>query len=314
MNRHSIALLLAALAMVAFSLLTVQPDWRAGEWMALAAGAALLLTAVALWHAAERDRSVWQNAIDAMQAGIVAYDHDDRLLFTNADFRRLYDLSERDAAPGTPYEQMLRAQVNKGLIPDAIGREEAWIAERIAQRRECSEGVRMRAMADGRWRRIFEQRLPDGGLLAFSVDITDLVESQHALEAARRDSEDAHRLLQEAMEAMPAAVEVYDRSDRLVVFNQRMLAMYPHMVGQPVRGESFETLVKRALAQGVVPEARGREAQWLAERVSDRGRRTEPRLQRAPDGSWIHIYETPMAGGGLVTVRLPAAEFVPVRE
>lgn len=314
MNRHSIALLLAALAIVAFSLLTVQPDWRAGEWMALAAGAALLLTAVVLWHAAERDRSVWQNAIDAMKAGIVAYDPEDRVIFTNADFRRLYDLSDRDAAPGIPYEQLLRTRVQSGLIPEAVGREETWVAERIAQRRQCSEGVRMRRMADGRWRRIFEQRLPDGGLLAFSVDVTELVESQHALDAARRDSEDAHRLLQEAMEAMPAAVEVYDRSDRLVVFNQRMLAMYPHMVGQPVHGESFDTLVKRALAQGVVPEARGREAEWLAERVSVRGRRTEPRLQRAPDGSWIHIYETPMPGGGLVTVRLPAAEFVQDRE
>src|SRR5438093_315245 len=40
MNRHSIALLLTALAIVSFSLLTVLPDWRAGEWLALAAGVA----------------------------------------------------------------------------------------------------------------------------------------------------------------------------------------------------------------------------------------------------------------------------------
>jgi PAS domain-containing protein len=109
-------------------------------------------------------------------------------------------------------------------------------------------------------------------------------------------------------------VEVYDGADRLVEFNQRMLAMYPHMAGQAVQGETFDALVRRALAQGVVPEARGREADWLAERLAERGRRTEPRLQRAPDGRWIHIYETPMPGGGLVTVRLHAAEFMPPRE
>jgi PAS domain-containing protein len=314
MNRHAIALLLAALAIVAFSLLTVLPDWRAGEWLALAAGVALLLTAVGLWHAAERDRSVWQNAIDAMQAGIVAYDRNDRLLFTNAEFRRLFRLSDRDTAPGTPYEQLLRVRVQAGLIPEAQGREQAWIAERVAQRRGHGGGVTMRRMADGHWRRLVEQRLPDGTMLAFSVDVTELVESQQALEAARREIEDTHRLLQEAIEAMPAAVEVYDRTDRLVVFNQRMLAMYPHMAGQPVQGETFDTLVRRALAQGVVPEARGREADWLAERLAERGRRTEPRLQRAPDGNWIHIYEAPMPGGGLVTVRLLAAQFVPPRE
>lgn len=313
MNRHSIALLLATLAIVAFSLLTVLPDWRAGEWLALAAGVALLLTAVGLWHAAELDRSVWQNAIDAMQASVVAYDSNDCLLFTNADFRRLFQLSDRDTAPGMPYEQLLRALVQAGQLPEAQGREEAWIAERIAQRRKGG-GVSLRQMADGRWRRLVEQRLPDGTLLTFSVDITELIESQRALEAARRDSEEAHRLLHDAIEAMPAAVEVYDRTDRLVVFNQRMLAMYPHMAGQPVQGETFETLVRRAVAQGAVPEARGREVEWLAERLALRGRSTEPRLQRAPDGSWIHIYETPTPGGGMVTVRLPAAEFVPPRE
>jgi len=115
-----------------------------------------------------------------------------------------------------------------------------------------------------------------------SVDVTELIESQQALEAARREIEDMHRLPRDAIEAMPAAVEVYDRTDRLVVFNQRMLAMYPHMAGQPVQGETFDTLVRRALAHGVVPEARGREADWLAERLAERGRRSEPRLQRAP--------------------------------
>jgi PAS domain-containing protein len=314
MNRHTIALMLAVLAIVAFSLLTVLPDWGAGEWLALAAGVALLLTAIALWHAAERDRSVWQNAIDAMQAGIVAYDRDDRLLFTNAEFRRLYHLSDRDAAPGTPYEHMLRSSVQAGLMPEAQGREQAWIAERIAQRRERGDGVTLRRMADGCWRRIVDQRLSDGTMLTFSVDVTELVGTQQALESARREIEDTHRLLRDAIEAMPAAVEVYDGADRLVVFNQRMLAMYPHMAGQSLKGETFDTLVRRALAQGAVPEARGREADWLAERMAERGRRTEPRLQRALDGSWIHIYETPMPGGGVVTVRLHAAEFVPPRE
>lgn len=313
MNRHAIAILLAMLAIVAFSLLTVLPDWSAEEWLVLAAGVALLLTAVSLWHAAERDRSVWQNAIDAMQAGIVAYDRDDRLLFTNAEFRRLYHLSDRDAAPGTPYEQLLRVRVEAGLMPEAQGREQAWIAERIAHRRDRAGGATSRRMADGRWRRLIEQRLPDGTMLAFSVDVTELVESQEALDAARRDLEDTHRLLHDAIEAMPAAVEVYDRTDRLVVFNQRMLAMYPHMTAQTVHGETFETLVRRALDQGAVPEAQGREADWLTERLAERGLHTEPRLQRAPDGRWIHIYERPTRGGGLVTVRLYATEFLPPR-
>jgi PAS domain-containing protein len=109
---------------------------------------------------------------------------------------------------------------------------------------------------------------------------------------------------------MPAAVEVYDRSDRLVLFNRRMLQLYPHMQGQLLLGETFEALVRRAVAQGHVPEARGQEERWLAQRLAERGRGSQPRLQRAPDGSWQHIYETPVPEGGLVTVRLDASAIV----
>jgi diguanylate cyclase (GGDEF)-like protein len=308
---------IVALASVAWLGLAVTALWsgsRAAGVAALAAGIVLLAAVWLLVRAADRERQRWQHTLDALHAGVVLYDPDDRLLLANADFRRLYDLKDTDLAPGTPFEALLRQRVLAGQMPEAAGREQAWIAERVQQHRVSQGATFLRQMAGGRWRRITEQRLPDGSSLGFSIDVTDLIDNQRALDAARHEAERAHQMLRDAVEAMPAAVEVYDRGDRLILFNRRMVDLYPHMADQVVLGETFDALVRRALAQGKVPEAVGREETWLIERLARRGRQAEPLLQRAPDGRWVHIYETPMPDGGLIVVRLDASDIVRQRD
>jgi diguanylate cyclase (GGDEF)-like protein len=292
----------------------VATDSRLGEAAALLVSMLLLATMWWLLRSTERERRRWQHTLDAMNAGIVLYDADDRLVLTNAEFRRLYQLEDQQTTRGMPFEELLRTRVLRGLVPEAVGQEERWIAERLTQHRSDAGRTFLREMADSHWRRITEQRLPDGSRLGFSIDITELVENQRALEATRHEAERAHQLLNDAIEAMPAAVEVYDRGDRLVLFNRRLPQLYPHMSGKALLGETFETLVRTALAQEQVPEALGQEDLWLAERLNSRGRSTEPRLQRAANGAWHHIYETPMPRGGLVAVRLDATEMVHQRE
>jgi diguanylate cyclase (GGDEF)-like protein len=299
------------LGMAAWAIAT---DSRPGEAAALLAGTVLLASVWWLLRVTERERLRWQHTLDAMQAGIVLYDADDRLVLTNAEFRKLYQLDDGLTTRGMPFEELLRTRVLRGLVPEAAGREESWIAERVAQHRSGEGRMFLREMADSRWRRITEQRLPDGSRLGFSIDVTELIENQRALDAARHEAERAHQLLHDAIEAMPAGVEIYDRSDRLVLFNQRMLQLYPHMAGRTLLGETFDALVRNAVAQGKVPDALGCEEQWLAERLKRRGQSSSPRLQRAPSGAWYEIYETPMPRGGLVTVRLDATETVQQRE
>ena len=305
------AVSIAWLGLAAWALAT---DSRAGEVAALLAGMVLLASVWLLLRATDSERLRWQHTLDALQAGIVLYDADDRLVLTNAEFRSLYQLEDGLTTRGMPFEELLRTRVLRGLVPEAVGHEESWIAERLAQHRSEQGRSFLREMADSRWRRITEQRLPDGSRLGFSIDITELVENQRALTAARHEAERAHQLMHDAVEAMPAAVEIYDRSDRLVLFNQRMLQLYPHMQGKTLLGETFDALVRSAVAHGKVPDALGCEEHWLAERLKGRGQSSAPRLQQAPNGAWYQIYETPMPRGGLVTVRLDATETVQQRE
>jgi diguanylate cyclase (GGDEF)-like protein len=304
----------ASVGWVAITAVAIGSDSRIAEVAALATGVVLLGAVWLLLRVAERERRRWQHALDAMQAGVVLYGADDRLLFANEEFRRLYRLDDDLVSAGMPFEELLRTRVHSGFVPEAIGREESYIEQRLAQHRAGNGQVLLREMPDSSWRRIVEQRLPDGSRLAFSVDVTELVENQRALDAARHEAERAHQLLADAVEAMPAAVEVYDRSDRLVLYNQHLLRLHPHLRGQTLLGETFETLSRRAAVQGQVPEAVGREEQWLAERLRWRGRLREPLLVRAHDGRWHHVYETPMPRGGMVTVRLDATESVHQRE
>jgi diguanylate cyclase (GGDEF)-like protein len=293
---------------------SIAADSHAGEVAALLASMLLLATVWWLLRSTDRERRRWQHTLDGLQAAVVLYDADDRLVLTNTEFRSLFNLKADPTTRGMPFQELLRTSVSRGLVPEAVGREDAWIAERLAQHRSGQVQSFMREMADGRWRRVSEQRLPDGSRLGFSIDITELVEKERALDAARREAERAHQLLSDAIEAMPAAVEIYDRSDRLVLFNQRMLQLYPHMAGSTLLGETFETLARNAVAQGKVPDALGCEQQWLAERLQRRGQSSAPRLQRAPSGAWYEIWETPMPRGGLVTVRLDATDAVTQRE
>ena len=314
MKRSSRIIAATGLAWMGLSAWAVATDPRISEIVLLLAGIALMAGAWWLLRAVEREQQRWQHALDAMQAGVVVYDADDRLLLANADFRRLYQLEGGVVTRGMPFEALLRSRVQQGFVPEAVGREDAWVAERLAQHRSEENRSFLRELPGARWRRITEQRLPDGSRLGFSIDVTELVENQRALDAARHEAERAHQLLHQAIEAMPAAVEVYDRSDRLVLFNRRLLQIYPYLRGQVLLGETFETLARRAVAQGHVPEAAGQEERWLAGRLAERGRSSQPRLQLALDGNWQHIYETPMPEGGLVAVRLDASAIVQQRD
>lgn len=137
----------------------------------------------------------WQALIDHLACGIVLFDADDRLVVCNDDFRQLYGPLADALVPGRRFEDLLVIAVERGLVPEARGREQAWIAERVAAHRQPAEPM-VRRMPDGRWRRITETRLPDGGLLAFSVDVTELVQRQADLAQLNARLEEARARLE----------------------------------------------------------------------------------------------------------------------
>ncbi|MBT9488303.1 MAG: diguanylate cyclase [Rubrivivax sp.] len=252
----------------------------------------------------ERQREVF----DGLDTGLVVYDPDDRLVLWNRDFAQLYGPLGALLQVGLRFEDLLRHAVQQGVVPEARGREEAWIAERLGAHRHPGEPL-LRQMPSGRWRRITERFLADGSLLSYSVDVTELVTRGSELEAARQAARLAGARLEDAIEALPAAFELYDAQDRVVMSNARMREMYPRVSHLLPQQPTFEALVRANAALGGLPVALSVE-EWLADRLAQRRNPGAPRLVQATDGRWFRVHERRTREGGLVGVRIDVSELI----
>ena len=79
----------------------------------------------------------------------------------------------RSLSPGVKLEDTLRIGVARGEYPEAIGREEEWIAERLNRLYHPGERHEQ-TLKDGRVILIEERLTGDGGVIGLRVDITEL--------------------------------------------------------------------------------------------------------------------------------------------
>ncbi|MDX0141049.1 adenylate/guanylate cyclase domain-containing protein [Sinorhizobium meliloti] len=130
------------------------------------------------------------DAIESISEGFAFYDSEDRLLVCNSRYRDiLYPGMDDTVVSGTHFEAIIRAAAERGLIEDAIGREQEWLAERLEAHRNPT-GTLLQQRGPNRWIQISERRISGGGTVAVYSDITelkrreqDLSEKSVALEA-----------------------------------------------------------------------------------------------------------------------------------
>lgn len=130
------------------------------------------------------------DAIESISEGFAFYDSEDRLLVCNSRYRDiLYPGMDDTVVSGTHFEAIIRAAAERGLIEDAIGREQEWLAERLEAHRNPT-GTLLQQRGPDRWIQISERRISGGGTVAVYSDITelkrreqDLSEKSVALEA-----------------------------------------------------------------------------------------------------------------------------------
>jgi diguanylate cyclase (GGDEF)-like protein/PAS domain S-box-containing protein len=114
-----------------------------------------------------------REAIDILPHGLVFLDPQGRYILWNQQYADIYRRSADLFQPGIKLEDTLRIGVARGDYPEAIGREEEWLAHRISLLFNPS-GRHEQRLADGRVVMIEERRTSDGGVIGLRVDITDL--------------------------------------------------------------------------------------------------------------------------------------------
>src|ERR1700712_3430722 len=112
-----------------------------------------------------------REAIDILPQGIVFLDSDGRYILWNKKYSEIYNRSSDLFKPGARLQDTIRIGVERGDYPEAIGRGEEWIAERL--RRLYQPGERHeQTLSDGRCILIEERLTEDGGIIGFGRGLT----------------------------------------------------------------------------------------------------------------------------------------------
>jgi signal transduction histidine kinase/DNA-binding response OmpR family regulator len=132
------------------------------------------------------------DAIETISEGFSLYDAEDRLVVCNSRYRELFASHAEVMVPGTPFESILRAATERGLIKDAEGNRDAWIKERVARHREGGH-THVQRRSDGRWIQVSERKTANGGVVAIYADISESKKREAELAAARDVADEANR-------------------------------------------------------------------------------------------------------------------------
>jgi signal transduction histidine kinase/DNA-binding response OmpR family regulator/HAMP domain-containing protein len=132
------------------------------------------------------------DAIEAISEGFSLYDAADKLIVCNSRYKNLFASHIDVMVPGTTFETIVRTAVERGLVGDAEGGREAWLAERIAQHK-ASSSTHIQHRSDGRWIQVSERKTADGGVVATYADITEMKQREAELATARDAADEANR-------------------------------------------------------------------------------------------------------------------------
>ena len=76
------------------------------------------------------------DAIESISEGFALYGKDDRLVLSNSRYRELlYPGTDDISRPGTSFADIIRAAAASGLVSEADGRIDEWVAQRLAKHR-----------------------------------------------------------------------------------------------------------------------------------------------------------------------------------
>ncbi|WP_428643424.1 PAS domain S-box protein [Roseibium sp.] len=111
-------------------------------------------------------------------------------------------------------------------------------------------------------------------------------------------------LLDDITNVMTEGLALYDSEDRLIFMNKRYQKYYDRK-GDIIRlGRKFEEMLRDNLRDGYFVEARGREEDWLRERLKWHANPPEqPFEQRLSSGEWVLVSEKKLPEGGTIGVR-----------
>ncbi|MBO9464043.1 PAS-domain containing protein [Tropicibacter sp. R15_0] len=224
-------------------------------------------------------------ALKSIQDGFAMFDPDGRIELANQAYLSLFDGIE-DVGNGASYIKVLEVLSEEGLVDLQGETPVAWRDMMLARWESDPIPPQTIRLWNGRFIKLLDKRLDDGGVVSLAIDITEL---------ARMWS---------AVEELPDGFVMYDPEDRLVMCNQPYREIYSASAPAIVPGNRFEDILRYGLERGQYTDALGREEEWIEERMHHHRTDRSQLEQKLEDGRWIRVYESQTSDGGRVGLRI----------
>ena len=136
----------------------------------------------------ERTKRYLNDAIEAIDAGLCMYDGDERLVFCNQKYRRMYGMADGQTYAGIAYKDILHQQPE---IEDGSSRTRQERVEDLLRRHRESGDAELK-LGD-RWFQVSNRKTDDGGVVSLQTDVTDFKRINEELSLARDAAEQANQ-------------------------------------------------------------------------------------------------------------------------
>ncbi len=241
------------------------------------------------------------SVLEHADQGIAVYDAAYVLRCCNARYAALLGLPAASLRPGeTKLPDILRRLAARGDYGD--GDCEALAVVRFAMMRSGAEQRYERRMPDGKWVQFNRNSLPGGGLVVTLTDVTAIKEAEQTSIASRDEAMRTRLQLTAAIESISEGFILWDRQDRLVMFNTRYRDEYSFAPDLLTPGISFEAILRAGIARGAVPVGYDPE-EWVRDRLRQHLNPPAPYVVERRDGRSVLITEYRTHDGGIVGIR-----------
>ncbi len=163
---------------------------------------------------AKRAADRFSRATQYFSGGLLLYDEEDTVVQFSRQLSEIYPTLKHKLKPGISQEQWLRAQLNAGLVPEAVGCEEEWLQDRLAE--DCESAAVREVERNGRWYRINRTNIPEGGWLHILIDITDQRDVERKVAEERN-------LLRAIIDNIPDLIYAKDKDCKFIVANKAIV-------------------------------------------------------------------------------------------
>jgi len=243
-------------------------------------------------------------AFAAAGDGVCHYGPDDRIVACNAAALALFRGLEDVMRPGRRFDEVVDAGLERGVWNTGPIGAAAWRAAAIAGHRRPGRGRSTLRFADGRSALYREIRCAGGDTIAVFTDITGReAGADGGSVVAGAGADPLRERLLSAMDAMTFGIVLWDAEDRLVDCNAAFLADFDGFDGfRP--GRTFEEVLRDLVAAGRMPQAKGREEEFVRDFMTRREENVGKEIvHEAANGRWVLRRETMTPWGDRVSIR-----------